>query len=155
MYSMRAGNWRGKSLLNRTAMAVAVVAASSSAILAGNGMASRSAKPVNAAPPTISGTAEDGRTLTAARGSWNNNPTDYDYIWRRCASDGFSCANIIGATNLSYTLDESVDIGHTLRFRVVAENADGQTGAVSAPTGVVRKAPATTTTTTTTTTTPS
>src|SRR5262245_1595949 len=39
------------------------------------------------------------------------------------------------------------------RFRVVAKNADGQTGAVSATTGVVPKAPAATTTPTTTATT--
>jgi hypothetical protein len=120
--------------------------------VANPGMAAGSAKPANASPPTISGTPEEGKTLAAARGTWNNNPTDYDYIWRRCASDGFSCVNVADATNLSYTL-KSVDVGHTLRFRVVAKNADGQTAAVSAPTGVVQKATVTTTTTTTTTTT--
>ena len=127
---------------------IAAMAAVSFATLAATGTAANSARPVNATPPTISGTAEEGRPLTAVRGTWNNSPTDYDYMWRRCASDGFSCANIDGATNLTYT-PKSVDVGHTLRFRVVAKNADGQTTALSAPTAVVQQAPATTTTTTT------
>jgi hypothetical protein len=127
---------------------IAAMAAISFATLAATGRAANSARPVNATPPTISGTAEVGRPLTAVRGTWNNSPTDYDYMWRRCASDGFSCVNIDGATNLTYT-PKSVDVGHTLRFRVVAKNADGQTTALSAPTAVVQQAPATTTTTTT------
>ena len=148
---MRIGNWRRSSLFTRAAVGVAL-ATSSFAIIAGGGVAATSAKPVNASPPTISGTLEEGKTLTATRGTWNNNPTDYDYSWRRCASDGFSCVTIVDATNLSYTL-RSADVGHTLRFRVVAKNADGQTATLSAPTGVVQKAAATTTSTTTTTTT--
>jgi len=112
-------------------------------------------KPVNATPPTIAGTPQEGKTLTANRGTWDNSPTDYDYFWRRCATDGGSCANISGANGLTYTL-KSVDVANTLRFRVVAKNADGQTTADSAPTEVIQKAaaPPTTTTTTTTTTTP-
>jgi hypothetical protein len=129
---------------------VAAIAAASFATLATTGTAASSAKPVNATPPTISGTAEEGKPLTASRGTWNNGPTDYDYLWRRCASDGFSCVNIDGATNVTYTL-KSVDVGHSLRFRVIAKNADGQTTASSAPSAVVQKAPVTTTTTTTTT----
>lgn len=125
------------------------------AIFATAGVAAHTVKPVNATPPTISGTPQEGKTLTANRGTWDNSPTDYDYFWRRCATDGGSCANISGANGLTYTL-KTVDVGNTLRFRVVAKNADGQTTANSAPTEVIQKAaaPPTTTTTTTTTTTP-
>jgi hypothetical protein len=134
----------------------AAVVASVFAILAGVGTAASTVKPVNATPPTISGTPQEGKTLTANRGTWDNSPTDYDYFWRRCGSDGGSCANITGAHGLTYTL-KSVDVGNTLRFRVVAKNADGQTTANSGPTEVIQKAatpPAATTTTTTTTTSP-
>src|SRR6266508_5775880 len=129
------------------AVIAAVVA---SGFLAGVVAAASTVKPVNATPPTITGTPQEGKTLTANRGTWDNSPTDYDYFWRRCASDGGSCANISGAHALTYTL-KSVDVGNTLRFRVVAKNADGQTTANSAPTELIQKAaapPATTTTTT-------
>ncbi len=149
---MRTGNWTGRLLIGGRIAGMTVAGSMLLGVLANAGEAARLAKPVNASPPTISGTAEEGKTLTATRGTWNNNPTDYDYLWRRCASDGFSCVNITDATNLSYTL-RSADVGHTLRFRVVAKNADGQTAAQSAPTAVVQKAVVTTTTTTTTTTT--
>jgi hypothetical protein len=121
-------------------------------VFAGTGAAASTVKPVNATPPTITGTPQEGKTLTANRGTWDNSPNDYDYFWRRCATDGGSCANISGANGLTYTL-KSVDVGNTLRFRVLAKNADGQTTADSAPTEVVQKAAAPPTTTTTTTTT--
>jgi hypothetical protein len=135
------------------AASTAVVVTSAFAILTGVGVAASSVKPVNSSPPTISGTHQEGKTLTANRGNWDNNPTDFDYFWRRCGASGGSCSNISGANGLTYTL-KSVDVGNTLRFRVVAKNADGQTTADSAPTEVIQKA-ATSTTTTTTTPTPS
>ena len=136
---MRTGKWRGRVIVGGLLAGVTVAGSSLFAVLANPGVAASSAKPVSASPPTISGTPEEGKTLTATRGTWNNDPTDYDYQWRRCASDGFSCVSIIDATNLGYTL-KSADVGHTLRFRVVAKNADGQTAALSAPTAVVQKA---------------
>jgi hypothetical protein len=150
---MRTDKWRGRLVVGGLIAGATVAGTVLFAAFANPGVAASSAKPVNASPPTISGTPEEGKTLTATRGTWNNNPTDYDYQWRRCASDGFSCVNITDATNLTYTL-KTADVGHTLRFRVVAKNADGQTAALSAPTGVVQKAAVTTTTTTTTTTAP-
>jgi hypothetical protein len=117
-------------------------------VFAGTGAAAGSAKPVNSSPPTISGTAQEGKTLTGNRGTWDNTPTDYNYFWRRCGAGGGSCSNISGANALTYTL-KAVDVGNRLRFRVVAKNADGQTTADSAPTDVVQKgtAPPPTTTT--------
>jgi len=133
-------------------VAASALAGSTFAIFAGVGAAAATTRPVNATPPTISGTAQDGKTLTGNRGTWDNTPTDYDYQWRRCTSTGIDCTNIVGATRLVYTLT-SADVGHALRFRVVAKNADGARTAVSAPTDAVKPATTPTTTTTTTTTT--
>jgi hypothetical protein len=151
---MHASKRATKKTLFATGVLSVSIGAVMLAIVANAGVAARAVKPVNATPPTISGTPQEGKTLTANRGTWDNSPTDYNYFWRRCASDGGSCANISGANALTYTL-KTVDVGNTLRFRVVAKNADGQTTADSAPTAVIQKAtpPPTTTTTTTVTTT--
>ena len=105
-------------------------------VFAGAGAAASSAKPANSSPPTITGTAQEGSSLTGNRGTWDNNPTSYDYFWMRCGKNGGSCSDISGARSLTYTL-KGVDVGNTLRFRVRAQNADGQTSATSVPTAVV------------------
>jgi glucose/arabinose dehydrogenase len=44
-----------------------------------------SGTPVNNSPPTIDGTAEQGRQLTADPGTWSGDtPLDYDYQWQTC-----------------------------------------------------------------------
>jgi len=96
--------------------------------------------PVNTSPPTISGTPEDGQTLTASNGSWTNNPTSYSYQWRRCDAAGAGCAGIAGATGQSYLL-VSADVGSTLRVLVTASNAAGSSSASSAQTALVAGLP--------------
>jgi hypothetical protein len=115
-------------------------------LFAGSGEAATKVAPVNTDPPSINGTPQEGKTLTGDRGDWSNNPSDFDYRWMRCDKSGGSCSGISGATSRKYTL-KSVDVGNTLRFRVVARNADGQTTATSVPTAVVQKAAAPPTTT--------
>src|SRR6266404_5678871 len=56
---------------------VGEVVVSALAICAGAGIAAGQAKPVNASPPTITGTPQGGKTLTGNRGTWDNTPTDY------------------------------------------------------------------------------
>ncbi|MGH2911535.1 MAG: hypothetical protein ACRDJ3_03565, partial [Solirubrobacteraceae bacterium] len=80
--------------------------------------------PVNTVPPTISGQAEQGQTLTEAHGSWTNSPTYYSYQWEDCDSTGISCSPIAGATSQSYTLAAS-DVGHAIVVQEVAVNAAG------------------------------
>ena len=40
--------------------------------------------PVNSAAPTITGTAQQGQTLTEAHGTWTNSPTGFTYQWQQC-----------------------------------------------------------------------
>ena len=78
--------------------------------------------PVNQTPPTISGTAQVGQTLTASSGSWSGSPPiSYAYQWRRCDSAGGACVDIAGATAASYVVS-AADSGSTLRVRVAASN---------------------------------
>jgi fibronectin type 3 domain-containing protein len=97
--------------------------------------------PTNTAPPTISGTAQDGQTLTADKGTWTGtSPITYTYQWRRCNSAGNSCNDIAGATNTTYTLAPA-DVGSTVRVAVTASNSAGSGNATSAQTAVVAAAP--------------
>ena len=67
--------------------------------------------PVDSTPPTITGTAQQGQTLTEHHGEWSNSPTGYTYQWLRCNSVGSSCVAIGGATNQTYS-PVAEDVGH-------------------------------------------
>src|SRR5919198_1475328 len=79
------------------------------------------AAPQNTTPPSISGTAKEGSTLTANEGTWSNTPTSFTYQWQRCAADGNGCGDINGATSKTYT-PVGGDVGHALRVVVTAVN---------------------------------
>ena len=100
------------------------------------GLAATAAAPVNTSPPTISGTAQVGQTLTAANGAWSNAPTSFAYQWLRCNGGGNSCDNVANATQQTYT-PVAADVGSTMRVRVTATNADGSGSAQSEQTAVV------------------
>jgi hypothetical protein len=96
-----------------------------------------SAAPTNTSPPTISGTATEGGTLTAAAGSWSGYPAAaLSYQWQRCNGLGQGCVAIAGATASSYT-PLSADVGSTLLVVVTASNSVGSTQASSAASSVV------------------
>jgi hypothetical protein len=94
------------------------------------------AVPNNTAPPSVSGNAREGETVTASNGTWANDPTQFAYQWQRCGADRTGCAAISGATNKSYTL-ANADTDHRVRVVVSASNADGQSSSTSATTAVV------------------
>ena len=94
------------------------------------------AAPTNTAPPTITGTAQQGKTLRAHNGTWTNSPTSFSYRWQRCAADGTGCSNIDNASNQTYRAT-SADVDRTLRVVVTASNHDGQTSANSQTTDVI------------------
>lgn len=98
--------------------------------------------PRMSASPTISGTPQQGQTLTASTGNWAGaQPLTFTYGWFRCDANGDGCVDIAGATSKTYTL-QATDVGKTLRVRVTARNASGSASATSVPTAVVRKASA-------------
>ena len=120
-----------------TAVAVTSIAAASLCVgvLATAAPAAPQVAPVNVDPPTITGTARVGESLTAQNGSWDNSPTEFRYRWLRCNRGGNSCV-LLAADGQTYRLGEA-DVGTTLRVRVTAVNADGSANARSEQTDVV------------------
>jgi len=98
--------------------------------------ATSAAAPKNTAPPTLSGTARVGQTLTAAPGSWSGSPTSFTYQWQHCDADVVICSNIVGATSQTYAIPLA-DLGFRLRVMVTAHNAKGTAAAPSALTAIV------------------
>jgi hypothetical protein len=131
---------RGKTLWTLLASMLVVLAA-----VAGRAEIADSASqaaPANQSPPSVSGTPEEGKTLTTSDGTWTGTaPITFAYSWRRCDENGGSCSQIGGATSKTYTL-KKVDVGNTIRSRVTARNSDGSTQATSVPTAVIRVAAA-------------
>ena len=94
--------------------------------------------PSSSSPPTISGIATQGQTLTEQHGSWTNEPTGYAYQWEDCDTAGNNCTAIAAATGQSYTL-AAADVGHAIRVQETASNAGGKSSpATSAATAVVQ-----------------
>jgi hypothetical protein len=105
------------------------------------GSTASGAAPTNSSPPTISGSATDGQTLTVNAGTWSgSSPIEPTYQWRRCDWAGANCADITAATATTYTLT-AADVGHTIRVRETATNAYGQSSVDSAATAAVKPRP--------------
>jgi len=93
--------------------------------------------PVNTVLPSVTGTAQDGSTLTAHAGTWTGlTPITFAYQWTRCDGTGAGCANIASATRTTYKATPE-DVGHTLRVAVTGSNSAGSSSATSDQTGVV------------------
>ena len=97
--------------------------------------------PANTVAPALSGTAQDGSTLTLDDGTWTGtDPLAFDVVWQRCDAAGANCVAIPGETGTSYTLTAD-DIDSTIRALVTASNVAGIAAAQTAPTTVVAPEP--------------
>ena len=137
LHSRRRRERRGRAGLG--VLALTSISALVFVAFAGSAFATTQAPPENTTAPTITGTPAVGQTLTAQNGTWANNPTAFQYRWRRCDTAGAACVNITGAGGAAKTYNVvGADGGHTLRVVVTAVNAEGARNAVSAPTAVVQ-----------------
>jgi virginiamycin B lyase len=89
--------------------------------------------------PSFKSAPEQGVKVAAYRGSWTGLPTGYKNQWVRCDADGTSnCTDITAYGAAATYTPVDLDVGHTLRVRVIATSADGDSQpALSAPSGVV------------------
>jgi Collagen triple helix repeat (20 copies) len=88
--------------------------------------------PVSTAAPQIVGGAVEGEALRATAGTWTGATPQFSWQWLR---DG---QPIAGATGETYVV-AGEDVGHALRVRVKATNADGMTEATSEAVRPVRR----------------
>ena len=125
---------RGRDVRGALAVLAVLALASMTTAVSAFGAEKPVTKPVNTAPPTISGKAQDGGVLKAKEGKWSGGGTmTYLIQWQRC-EPGAECTNI--ATGPEYTAGYE-DIGSTLRVLVTASNSAGSTEALSEQTGTV------------------
>ncbi len=136
----------GSLTLEALVVGAALVAVAALVLPSGEGIAAQSVAPSNTSEPTISGRAEQGRTLSASRGSWvGTEPISYAYQWVRCGADGGrpdggDCTIVSGATGREHRLTRD-DVGSRMRVRVTASNSDGSRSAASNPTATVEGPP--------------
>ena len=107
------------------------------------------APPSSDVPPSISGTATSGSTLTASVGTWTASPApEYQYAWHRCtllggeasATKPADCSLISRGTKSTYTATSS-DAGLYLRVMVLASNVMGSATSFSPSTAAITQQP--------------
>ncbi|MEN9956545.1 MAG: hypothetical protein RIR46_153, partial [Actinomycetota bacterium] len=102
--------------------------------------------PIVSKASAFSGTAKNGKTLTAKLGTWvGTSKIVYKYQWMRCTATykaatikGAKCVAISKATKTTYKLTSS-DVGKYVRFVVTATNGYGKLETHTATTAKVSK----------------
>jgi hypothetical protein len=97
--------------------------------------------PTAVAGPTVTGTAAQGRQLTASPGTWSGvGPVSFAYQWYRCDATASSCLMIRGATAPTYMLG-SRDIAKTLGLALRATDSSGTATAYAGVVGPIAPTP--------------
>jgi hypothetical protein len=91
--------------------------------------------PIAISAPTVTGTPQQGQTLTAGTGNWGDEPDSYTYQWQHCDASGANCNDVAGATAATYPVT-AADVGFTLRVDVTAKNRFGSVMSPSVQTAV-------------------
>ncbi len=99
-----------------------------------HGSANATPAPANSTLPVITGTAQEGQTLTLTRGTYTNTPTSFTQQWKRGG------VAISGATAMIYVL-VAADVGTTITVTETATNAGGSASSTSAATATVTSNP--------------
>jgi subtilase family serine protease len=82
--------------------------------------------PASTSLPTISGTTEQGQTLTVTHGGWSNSPTTYTEQWSLCLASSSTCSAISGATTATFKIPTTANyVGATIRVQETASNGAG------------------------------
>jgi hypothetical protein len=117
---------------------VAAVTANGTTVLSlATGLGRAAPGPVLSSAPTIAGTAQQGKQLTGAAGTWSGSGTlAYAYQWYRCDNLVSHCASIHGATKATYT-QVAADVGKTIALTVKATDSTGSTAAYASAVGLV------------------
>jgi predicted secreted protein len=93
-----------------------------------------SAAPTNTLAPAVSGTAQEGQTVTALNGTWTGAPS-FSYQWQELISAVWT--NIAGATSRTLVVPGGSTVGRPLRVQVTGTNTAGSATANSAATANV------------------
>ncbi len=108
-----------------------------------SGLARSAPGPVAAGRPSIAGTLQQGKQVTANAGAWaGSGAISYAYQWYRCDANGAKCSSVHGATKATYK-EVAADVGHTIGLTVRATDSTGTTPAYSSLGGLVAPASAT------------
>ena len=93
--------------------------------------------PLNTLAPSVAGTPQDGKTMTAVKGAWSGvSPITYTYQWQVSGDGGASWSDISGATSTTFTAPSGY-AGNRIRVIVSATNGDGAGQAVSPASAVI------------------
>ena len=139
---LRSGLRPGRSLWTIGGAALLALCVWVPLALAAPGRVSASA-PVNAQPPRVLGTVQEGQVLKANPGVWRGTgPITVSFQWQVCDASGCTDVQSMKATDRIFAVP-SADVGKSIRVVVTATNRVGSASMASQTTVPVLVAPAT------------
>jgi len=98
--------------------------------------------PRSTGAPTLTGNTRRGNLLAASPGGWDDHGVPGEPVvvrqWQRCRVTGVECADVAGATGMTYELGDA-DLNRRLRVVETARNGEGSTSVLSGLSGQVTR----------------